>query len=131
VTRAGPEPQTSLRFLVADDDAAVLAVVARVLTGAGHEVVTVPSAEDAMAVFDAGRFDVVVSDVQMPGASGLDLLAWIEARPRPVPVILITGSAEAATEAVAFERDAAAFLAKPFGSEQLLDAAARARRSGR
>jgi DNA-binding NtrC family response regulator len=77
--------------LVIDDEPAIRSLVVAILRNAGHDIV---SAEDATAGLErlaCDRVDIVVSDVVMPGMSGLELLREVRARRPELPVLLITG----------------------------------------
>ena len=78
------------RVLVVDDEPDLLDLVSAILDGEGFSVATSSSAEDALRQLADGGFDVVVSDVQMPGADGFELLEIVRASEWGVPVILIS-----------------------------------------
>jgi DNA-binding NtrC family response regulator len=102
------------RILVADDEKATVWLWARILQwGFGAEVVAVFDGDAAIAQTASGRFDLVISDVQMPGATGLDVLRCARARDPQVPVILATGHASSHVVAEA-SRLGARILEKPF-----------------
>ena len=107
-------------ILVVDDDEAVGKVLAALLGQAGHRPTWVPSAESALALLDRRSFDLVVSDVRMPGLSGLELLRVLKQQAPEVPVVLLSahGSVPMAVEAM---RDGAAdFMLKPFNRDEVL-----------
>jgi putative two-component system response regulator len=114
------------RILVIDDEPIVRMLVAEILETAGHEVVVVESAEQALALFDAEELDLVVSDVVMPGLSGLELLETVHARRASLPVILITGAGTYETLSQALTRGAAGLVTKPFSHAELQSAVAEA-----
>lgn len=104
------------RILVVDDDTALREAIARRLRRARHLVVTAENAQIALAHCELGRspFDVVVTDVHMPGMSGLDLAtALIERRPLQ-RVIIITSDPDEALKRAALSRGPVSFLLKPF-----------------
>jgi signal transduction histidine kinase len=101
------------RALVVDDDRAVLAAHARVLRRDGFVVETAP---DACAAFEALRcrpFDVMLSDIAMPGMTGLDLLAKMRSEGIDVPVVLVTGAPHLDSATRALEHGVLRYLAKP------------------
>jgi CheY-like chemotaxis protein len=103
------------RILVADDEKATVWLWARILQwGFGAEVVAVFDGDAAVAQITSGRFDLVISDVQMPGASGLDVLRCARACESQIPVILATGHAPGHVVAEASRLGARAILEKPF-----------------
>jgi DNA-binding NtrC family response regulator len=106
------------RVLVADDEQAVVWLWARTLQWEfGAEVVAVFDGDAALAQIASGRFDLVISDVQMPGATGLHVLRSARARDPQIPVILATGHASSHVVAEA-SRLGARILEKPFLLDQ-------------
>lgn len=105
------------RVLVVDDEAPVRFTVAEVLRDAGSEVVEADSVDAAKS--EAPNQDVIVTDLSMPGASGLDLLAWVRAHCPEVAVVLLTarGSERAAVQAM--KQGAWDYLSKPFDNDEL------------
>jgi CheY-like chemotaxis protein len=87
---------SGVRVLVVDDHEDTLELLDAVLTHAGSIVTTAPSARQALLA--AETVDIVVTDYSMPGESGEWLLERIQARPRPVPVIVVTGFADVYAE---------------------------------
>ena len=80
------------RILVIDDEDVIRGLVTEILETAGHEITSAQSAENALALLEDNEFDLVVSDVIMPGLSGIDLLEAIRARRASLPVVLMTGA---------------------------------------
>jgi two-component system cell cycle sensor histidine kinase/response regulator CckA len=106
-----------LRVLVAEDEQPVRRVVERLLTELGHVAQVVPSAERALEALEVGDFDVLVTDVVMPGMGGRALVARLrEARPR-LPVVVMSGYPLGADDAS--WAGARGFLTKPFDAEAL------------
>jgi response regulator RpfG family c-di-GMP phosphodiesterase len=118
------DPSTGCRILVVDDEANLCEAIARRLIRAGHEVITAPDADTALAHCEPGKrpFDLVITDVHMPGMNGLDLAtALIERRPAQ-RVIIMTGIPDEAMRRAALARGPVSFLPKPFDGELLLTA---------
>ncbi|WP_158639290.1 ATP-binding protein [Elioraea rosea] len=111
------------RILVADDNAALLALTARILGGAGYEVVQVASGDEAVRLFDRGeRFDLVVSDVVMPGEhDGFSVARRAAAAIPPVPVVFMSGYVPEQNRPGV---PVAGFVNKPFSRGTLLAAVA-------
>lgn len=108
-------------ILVVDDDPVMREMVGELLDASGHPSVLAGSAEEALAAIDEGTdYGCVVSDVQMPGMNGLELLGALRERCPQTPVVLMTsfGSIEVAVEAMRL--GAHDFVTKPFQSERLL-----------
>jgi two-component system response regulator AtoC len=108
------------QVLVVDDDPAVGKVLAALLGQAGIACHYVPDAARALEALGERAIDVVVTDLRMPGTSGVELLVDIVDRWPEIPVILLTahGSVEVAVEAM--KKGAADFLLKPFDREEIL-----------
>ncbi len=121
-------------MLVIDDDAAVGRAIARMLTASGHSVAVAMSGLEAIAVLGGEAFDCVVSDIQMPNFTGMDLLEFLRDKGLDVPVVLVTGDPSIDTALKAIDLGAAHYLVKPIELVQLERAVERAihgRSSGR
>jgi EAL domain-containing protein (putative c-di-GMP-specific phosphodiesterase class I) len=116
------------RVLVVDDDAAVLKAYGHIVSAAGHEVVSASDGAQAIGRIREAPFDVVVSDIAMPGMTGLDLLRRIRANDLDVPVILMTGAPATQSAIEAVEHGAFRYLVKPVDSAALVEAVSRAAR---
>jgi two-component system, NtrC family, response regulator HydG len=113
-------------LLVADDDPGLRESLQRTLTRAGHRVVLASDGRAALEQLQRGGVDLVLTDLKMPGLTGIELLRAIKAIPMDVDVILLTafGTVE---EAVSAMKDGAYdFITKPFRGEQLLKIVAKA-----
>ncbi len=117
--------------LLIDDDRLVLRAVERILIAGGYTVEKASDPQAAAREAMAGGFDVVVSDIHMPGMTGTELLAVLRSYGCDIPVVLMTGtpSIESAQDAV--ELSAVQYLTKPVNREALLKAVARGQRSQR
>ena len=82
------------KLLLVDDDANTLASLARAFRLAGHEAVVCDQADRALELAKAQRFDVILSDVVMPGKDGLTLLAELKSAGVPTPVVMISGTSQ-------------------------------------
>ncbi len=119
------ELETPLVFLI-DDDEPVLTAVALLMKSAGLECRTYSSARVFLDEFDPELPGCIVTDMRMPGLSGLDLqekLAQMECAP---PVILITGHGDVPAAVRAMKQGAHDFIEKPFSDQVLLDSVMRA-----
>ena len=101
------------KILVAEDDDLTLDLLSTVLRREGHEVVTANDGQQAMDLANAGSFDLVLSDIQMPRASGLEVMQWLREKSPDTPVVLITAYAEPGAAMDAIAGGAADYLAKP------------------
>jgi len=114
------------RILVIDDEDVIRMLVVEILESAGYDVTSAESAEIALSLLDHSEFDLVVSDVIMPGLSGLELLEAVRARRASLPVILVTGAGTYDTLSQALTRGAAGLVTKPFAHSELQSAVAHA-----
>ncbi len=112
-------------YLVEDDEV-VLHACAQAMALADIEVRRFGDAEQALAALADDPPAVIVSDVRMPGMSGLDLLDELQKRERDVPVILITGHGDVSMAVQAMRAHAYDFIEKPFNSSRLIDVVRRA-----
>jgi putative two-component system response regulator len=112
------------RILAIDDEDVIRMLVVEILESVGHEVVGAESAEDALDLLDDEEFDLVVSDVVMPGLSGLELLEAAKSRQASLPVVLVTGAGTCETLTQALTRGAAGLVTKPFAHAELQTAVA-------
>lgn len=106
--------------LLIDDDEAMRRSTEQALDLAGLGVVSVASAEEALALAGPGFGGVVLSDIRMPGMDGMTLLQRLGEMDRDLPVILVTGHAEVSLAVEAMRRGAYDFIEKPFVTQDLL-----------
>ena len=107
---------------VVDDDESMRFALDRQLTGAGHQVQTFSSAEDFLDQTAHVGIACLVSDIRMPGLSGLDLQASLMRAGRDLPIVFISGHGDTPTTVNAMKGGAVNFLSKPFTREELLAA---------
>ena len=86
-----PHQPSSLRILVVEDEPATLRLMARLLRGLGHAVTTANSIASGYEAFEAGEFDLIVSDIGLPDGTGLELMRRVVALRGRVPAIALTG----------------------------------------
>jgi DNA-binding NtrC family response regulator len=113
------------RILVADDEDGIRETLGFYLRGAGFEVITVASGEEAVRRLRSDAVSLVIADIVMPGLDGLEVLARTRELDPPPPVILMTAYATVEMAIEALLQGAEDFLVKPF---QLHDVGARVRR---
>ena len=107
-------------LLVIDDDANTLASLARAFRLAGYEATVCDNAARALDLVKAQRFDLILSDVVMPGKDGLALLADLKAAGVATPVVMISGQANIEMAVKATRLGAVDFLEKPLSTEKLM-----------
>jgi DNA-binding NtrC family response regulator len=117
---AGTPPGKAPRILIVDDDASQRSLLDSFLKSQGFETVPVESGERALAVLQAEPFSMMISDVRMPGISGLETLRRARQAHAVLPVLLVTAYADI-REAVGAMRDGAVnYLTKPIDLDELL-----------
>ncbi|PWB82257.1 MAG: hypothetical protein C3F08_00070 [Candidatus Methylomirabilota bacterium] len=114
----------SLRVLVIDDMLLIGETIQDLLRGLGHDVELVKSGEAGLACLETGRFDLVITDLSMPGMSGWDVAAAVKARRPSCPVIMVTGWAEEVEPEMVARSGVDLVLTKPFTVAQLSQALA-------
>jgi DNA-binding response OmpR family regulator len=107
--------------LLVEDDDDVRRTLRQILVAQGFVCQDVPDAEAAQRLLDEQRYELVVADVNLPGASGLALLARIRVDRPALPVVLISGD-DGPERRAAAQHLGAGFLAKPFSIRELLGA---------
>ena len=137
-TSASPEPGTArpaerrrsipgqrrLRVLLVEDDESIRRVLRRTLEEAGYVLQEARHGDEALALFQArrGEFDLLVTDVVMPGMSGPALAARLRENRAALPVLYLSGFASEHLEALTREDPRHRLLAKPFHRDEVLDA---------
>lgn len=108
-----------IRVLVVDDDALVLSALVRGLASPTIQAVGASSGPAALALIGSQRIDVLVSDLRMPGMSGIDLATELRRVAPELPIIFMTGSPSLDTAMRAFELTAFRYLQKPVATAAL------------
>jgi DNA-binding response OmpR family regulator len=108
-----PTPKTG-PVLVIDDEVDLLRTYERILRRMGHDVVAAELGRTGLAIASSTEVALVIVDLRLPDMNGLDVVHAIRAGPNPPPVIVITGSASAATRQAAHGAGAIGYLSKPF-----------------
>ena len=118
-TGGEPVSRSEFRVLVVDDQAPILRFITSALGGQGCATSTASTAEEALVLVARYQFDLVISDITMPGLSGLDLLRAVKARQPETPVALITGSPTVDSAVFGLRHGAHDYLAKPFSAQEV------------
>ena len=113
-------------ILLVDDDADIRHALRQTLELAGYDVTVAASADEALHVITHPWLGAVISDVRMPGDSGLDLLDTLVSVDATLPIVMLSGHGDIAMALSAIRRGAYDFLEKPCASETLLDVMRRA-----
>ncbi|MGH8437021.1 MAG: sigma-54-dependent transcriptional regulator [Pseudomonas sp.] len=108
------------KVLVVDDERAILETVEILLRGEGFEPVVLQSGREALDQLPQLSPDIVVTDIRMPGVTGLDILEAVRERDPEVPVILMTAQASLQSAVKAVNQGAFYYLQKPFSNAELV-----------
>jgi EAL domain-containing protein (putative c-di-GMP-specific phosphodiesterase class I) len=108
------------RVLIVEDDRGLLEAYTDTLLERGFEVAAAADAAAALRALAARPFDAVVSDVVLPGATGIDILQAVRARDLELPVVLVTGNPTVETAVSALELGALHYLVKPVATAELV-----------
>ena len=120
----------STKILIVEDDNALAQMCAKLIRRCGHIALIASSGRDALAIVcEARDIDIVISDVQMPQMTGVQLLDRLHALDATIPVILMTGYTNPLSPSQAFALGAADYLMKPFDPEMLISSVERATRT--
>ncbi len=117
---------SALQAILVEDEATLRMATAQTLELGGFAVQACASAEEALSLLRADYPGVIVTDVRLPGRSGLELLSQVVALDAELPVIVVTGHGDVSMAVTAMRSGAYDFIEKPFASERLMDAVHRA-----
>lgn len=112
---AAPAP----RVLIVEDDSVIRTLLAGVLTGDGYDVESVDTGEQGLRSLEAGHFDLVLLDIDLPGMSGMEVLAAAGPRENSTQFVITTGFGSVATAVEAIKLGAFDYLTKPLRTEEL------------
>jgi DNA-binding response OmpR family regulator len=119
--QAGTQPLKGKKILLAEDEFEIRQAITDILTEEGVTVIAVKNGALAFQELLNANFDLVVSDIRMPGGDGIALLKEMQNLPSPPPLLFITAFADISPEE-AIAKGACAILHKPFGLKSLLAA---------
>ena len=107
-------------LLIVDDEEQVCRLLDRTLTRAGHTCIQASSAEEARKLLAEQKFDLVLSDVQMPGESGIELTKFIKAKYEDTAVIVVTAVDDSRISSAALASGVDGYVLKPFNPSELI-----------
>jgi CheY-like chemotaxis protein len=107
------------KVLVVDDDPVIGKSFDRVLSGKGYAVITAADGEEALRKLGAEKYDLVFTDIKMPGMSGIEVAERVKASQPWLPVVIVTGYGSGDNEARATAAGVAGFLRKPLSPEMI------------
>lgn len=114
------------KVLVVDDDPVVGKSFDRVLSGKGYAVITASSGQEALNKLETEDYDVVYTDIKMPGMSGLEMAEQMKQSRPWLPVVIVTGYGSPSNEARAEAAGVSGFLRKPLSPEMIEESAEKA-----
>jgi len=117
--KAAPARGNGARLLVVEDRESLRRMLERALGGEGYRVDVAADEAAAVAALGAGRYDLVLTDLMLPGGSGMAVVAACRALAPPVPVVVMTAYGTVATAVEAMKLGAADFLEKPVELDDL------------
>jgi DNA-binding response OmpR family regulator len=106
--------------LVVDDESRIRAGIVRLLAGQGHRTVEAADGDEAMLALATSRVDLVILDLVMPGANGMQIISMLRDRGSAVPVIVLSAVEDVAATIQALDLGAVDFIRKPFVPAELL-----------
>lgn len=112
-------PNTLATVLIVDDEKSICDILNQFLKRQGYKTLVARSAEEAIEILTNSPVDMVLTDIKMPGLSGVDLVKWIKERNKHLPVILTTGFPTLDTAIEALKLGAYDYLTKPFHLEEI------------
>ena len=110
-------------ILVVDDSTTMRQMVSFTLTSAGHEVVEAADGNEGVAAARQGKFDLVITDVNMPGMNGIELVRALRALPeyKFTPMLVLTTESEQSIKQKGRDAGATGWIVKPFSPDVLLN----------
>lgn len=107
-------------ILIAEDDELILRTVEHKLKKEGYEVLIARNGKEAIDLIKITNFDLIISDIMMPFASGTEILSAIRSFGKNIPVIMLSGLGQEEVVLDAFNLGAADFMVKPFSPTELI-----------
>ncbi|CAM3490885.1 response regulator transcription factor [Sphingobacterium prati] len=107
-------------ILIAEDDELILRTVEHKLVKEGHEVVLTRNGREAIEKISELDLDLVVTDIMMPFASGIEILSAIKSIEKKIPVIVLSSMGQEEVVVDAFDLGASDFMVKPFSPNELM-----------
>ena len=107
------------RVLVVDDELSVREILSEGLASAGYQTFSAAGAAEAIELLEQERVHLVLSDIEMPGGSGLELLERIKERDSELDVVMVTGVVDATTAINAIRQGASDYVTKPFNLDEV------------
>ncbi len=110
-----------MKILIAEDEKLLAVTLSDALEKAGHQVTCVVRADSALSALSAGAFELLITDVRMPGGNGIDVLERARLQDPPVDALVMTGYATVDQAVQAMQAGAFSYFQKPFPSEAMVE----------
>ena len=123
-------PRIPGRILVIDDDRSARMLLERVLVRAGHQVTLVDNAEQGLQAIARGGYDLLITDKNLPGTDGIEVLRQAREKQPAMQAIMVTGFPTHETQTHARDLGVFSYVTKPFGVHDILDICDSAIRAG-
>jgi len=108
-----------MKILVAEDEPIMQKTIALRLKKDGHHVITTDNGREALSLIDSELPDLIITDIMMPYASGLEIVGTVKKLERKVPIIVLSAMGQENVVVEAFDLGADDFIAKPFSPNEL------------
>jgi len=110
------------RILTVDDSASVRQMVSFTLRKADYEVVEAVDGKDGLAKVSSGKFDLIITDLNMPNVDGIQMIAAVRKLPGYsfIPILMLTTESQAEKKDAGRKAGATGWIVKPFNAEQLI-----------
>jgi len=119
-TKPSNQVISALRILLAEDEKTIAITLGDELRDSGYEVTVCPDGNDAWSTLQQQSCDILISDMRMPGKTGMELLALVKGKYPEIEVIMITGFGEVQTAVEAMKAGASDYILKPFLNQDIL-----------
>ncbi|MVZ64642.1 response regulator [Sphingobacterium sp. DK4209] len=106
--------------LLAEDDELILKTVEHKLKKEGFEVILTRNGQEAIELIKTKEIHLIISDIMMPFASGIEILAVVKQLERPIPIIMLSSMGQEEIVVEAFELGASDYMIKPFSPNELV-----------
>lgn len=109
-----------MRILIAEDDELILKTVEHKLLKEGYEVLISRNGKEAINLIEETEVDLIITDIMMPFASGIEMLSALKNLKKQIPVIMLSSMGQEDVILEAFQMGAADFMVKPFSPNELI-----------
>lgn len=106
--------------LLAEDDELILRTIEYKLKKEGFQVILTRNGLEAIEIIKGGGIDLIISDIMMPFASGIEILAEVKQLSEPIPIIMLSSMAQEEIVLEAFDLGASDYIIKPFSPNELI-----------